>query len=65
MKALIVLLLLSGCASFEGVIMDDEERKACAAETCSVFTWRELQELAIRFFGQGFKAGSKAKKDGI
>lgn len=65
MKALVVLLLLSGCVSFEGVKMDDEERKACAIETCSVYTLRELRELAKRFFLQGFAASSRAVREEI
>ena len=43
MKYLILALMLSGCASFEGVKMDEDERKACAVATCSVWTDKELR----------------------
>jgi len=58
MKYLFVLLL-SGCASFEGVKMDDKERTACAKEGCSVWTDRELNEMAKHFFNLGYQAGKK------
>ena len=57
---LLCFVMLTGCASFQGVAMDDNERKACAVESCSVWTMRELQELAKRFFSQGYQAGKKS-----
>ena len=57
----LVVLLLAGCASFQGVQMDDAERKACAIETCSVWTIKELQELARKFF----LLGRKSQKESI
>ncbi len=60
MKTLLIALVLSGCASFKGVQMDDEERAACAIETCAVFTARELTEMARRFFSEGVKLGRKS-----
>ena len=58
MKPLLILVvLLAGCASIPGVHISDEERKACEASGCTVWTFEELQSLARRFFGEGLKAG--------
>ena len=39
MKYLLAIVILSGCASLpDGVQMTDEERTACAASGCAVFT---------------------------
>ena len=59
MKYLLVLLL-SGCASFAGVQMDDKERAACAVEGCSVWTDKELESMAKHIFNRGYEAGKKS-----
>lgn len=57
MKYLLVVLL-SGCASLPaGVKMSDDERKACEAETCSVWTVQELRKLITKALQQGYAAG--------
>jgi len=60
MKYLILALMLSGCASFEGVKMDEDERKACAVATCSVWTDKELEGMAKHIFNRGYAAGKKS-----
>lgn len=56
MKTLLLFLaLLGGCAI--GIEMTKDEAKACKAETCSVWTIRELSLLARKFYNQGYKAG--------
>jgi PBP1b-binding outer membrane lipoprotein LpoB len=52
-------ILLSGCATMEGVNATKDERRACAAETCSVWTDRELRALIQRAMQEGYKAGAK------
>jgi uncharacterized protein YceK len=61
MKAALIcaVILLSGCASIEGVNATKGERRACAAETCSVWTDRELRALIQRALEEGYKAGAK------
>jgi uncharacterized protein YceK len=61
MKAILLCLAipLSGCATLEGVTATDDERRACAAETCSVWTDRELRALIQRALEEGYKAGAK------
>jgi len=54
-------VVLSGCASLPGgVAMTDDERKACEASGCTVWTQGELEGLARRFFQQGYNAGVKS-----
>lgn len=53
-------VVLSGCASLPGVAMTDDERKACEASGCTVWTQRQLEGLARRFFQQGYNAGVKS-----
>ena len=60
MKYALLVLFLSGCASFEGVQMDERERAACAAEGCSVWTDRELKSMAEHFFKRGYQDGGKS-----
>jgi len=58
--AIVILVLLSGCASLpQGVKMTEKERAACAAESCYVFTPQELDVLAAYWFMRGFAAGKK------
>ena len=48
-KLILICVLLSGCASLPaGVQMSDDERKACEAETCSVWTVQELRKLLTK-----------------
>jgi len=56
----LLVLLLSGCASFAGVQMDDKERAACAVEGCSVWTDKELEGMARQFFNWGYEEGKKS-----
>jgi len=59
--ALLAIVILSGCASLpEGVQMTDEERTACAASGCAVFTEAELRVFAAEFFKRGYLAGRKS-----
>lgn len=54
-------LVLAGCASFPaGLEMSEDEAKACKEQGCTVWTMQELQGLARRFFGEGYKAGVKS-----
>ena len=62
--ALILCVLLAGCASTTGVQIDDKERAACAAEGCTVWTERELLQLARKFFREGWDAAAKAAGKG-
>ncbi len=66
MKALFFLLaLLPGCASFEGVKMNDKEAIACKEHTCSVWTPDELMALIKLSMEKGFEAGRKAARNDI
>jgi len=61
--AIVVVALLSGCASVpEGVQIDDEERVVCAAQGCAVFTLGELQTLSERWYKKGFNAGKNSRE---
>jgi uncharacterized protein YceK len=60
-----VVILLSGCATIEGVNATRDERRACAAETCSVWTDRELRVLIQRAMQEGYKAGAKPAGRGV
>lgn len=56
--ALLVVALLSGCASLPGVQITDDERKVCETQAdCTVWTPQDLQSLVRHFFGQGYQAG--------
>lgn len=59
--ALLAIVLLSGCASLpQGVEMSDEEREACAASGCSVWTVDELKQLVQKAMQHGYLAGRKS-----
>ncbi len=60
MKTALIALLLTGCASFEGVTMTEAEAKACKEQGCTVWTVQELTGMARRFFQEGYKAGVKS-----
>lgn len=60
MKTIIIALLLSGCATLPGVEITDDERKACEALGCTVWTVPELQRLGRKFWGEGYAAGKKS-----
>ena len=54
-------LVLAGCASLPaGVTMTDEERAACAAAGCTVWTDAEIQGLAMEAMRQGFIRGAQS-----
>ena len=68
MKALLLLVLvlvLSGCASLQGVQATADERAACAAETCTVWTPGELRKLIETAMQQGYRAGIKGSRNSI
>ena len=55
------LLLLSGCASLPpGVEMTDDERAACEAQGCTVWTMDELRKLIGMAMRKGYEAGKKS-----
>jgi PBP1b-binding outer membrane lipoprotein LpoB len=59
--AIIAIVLLSGCASLpDGVEMTEEERKACAEQTCTVWTRAELEHLARTMLQRGYQAGRQS-----
>ena len=59
--ALLAIVILAGCASLpEGVQMTEEERTACAAAGCAVFTEAELRGFATEIFKRGYLAGRKS-----
>lgn len=59
--AIVLVLLLSGCATLPaGVQMTDDERAACAAQGCAVFTEQELRGLAQEVYKRGYSAGVKS-----
>ena len=57
MKTMLIVLLLSGCASMPGVVASDDERAACAKSSCTVWTIQELTSLGRKFFSEGVKVG--------
>ena len=62
MKTLLLLsMLLSGCASLPpGVEMTDDERAACEAQGCTVWTMDELRKLIGMAMRKGYEAGKKS-----
>lgn len=58
--AIFCLLLLTGCASMEGVKADPEELEACKQHGCSVWTEYELMELIRQIYKKGYDAGVKS-----
>ena len=59
--AFFAALILTGCASMPaGVEMTEAEVKACKEQGCTVWTYKELEGMARRFFGEGYKAGVKS-----
>jgi len=60
--AIVVVALLTACASLpQGVAMTDEDRAACAAQGCSVWTLEELKKLVGAAMQRGFVEGQKRK----
>ncbi len=58
MKAVALILLLSGCASLPtGIVMTDAERAVCAEKGCSVWTVDELRKLISISIQRGYAAG--------
>ena len=58
---MVVVLVLSGCATLKGVEMTEDERKLCEAEGCTVWTVQELQALVREAMQRGYLAGQKQK----
>lgn len=56
--AAILVLLLAGCAT--GVKMSDAEAEACRAQGCTVWTEAELEQLAHKFFREGYMRGAQS-----
>lgn len=63
MKALLFVLLLSGCAT--GVVMSDEEKAACKKHGCSAWTEFELRQLIGKAFSDGYRRGAAEAGKGI
>lgn len=63
MKTLLLLsALLTGCASLPpGVEMTDDERAACEAQGCTVWTMDELRKLIGMAMRKGYEAGKKSQ----
>lgn len=58
---LILAIVLSGCVSIpKGVEMTEDERQACEAQGCSVWTEAELKDLVQRAMMQGYQQGRKS-----
>lgn len=57
---LVFVAFMAGCATNNGVQMNADEAKACAAETCSVWTERELRALIQKALEEGWKMREKA-----
>lgn len=57
-------LFLSGCATIPGVEISDEERAACKAEGCSVWTRAELEDLVRAAMLKGIEA-ARRQRDSI
>ena len=62
METLLLLsMLLSDCASLpSGVEMTDDERAACEAQGCTVWTMDELRKLIGMAMRKGYEAGKKS-----
>lgn len=56
----IVILTLTGCATLKGVEISDDERAACEADGCTVWTKAELEMLVREAMKQGYLAGRKS-----
>ncbi len=61
--ALYMVLLaavLSGCSAIKGVVITENERRACESIGCTVWTEQELDALARHFFKKGYEVGVKS-----
>jgi len=58
--AILAIVLLSGCANLPGVEITDEERAACEAQGCTVWTRAELQKLVQLAMKRGYEAAKKS-----
>jgi hypothetical protein len=56
----LLLAVLSGCSAVKGVTITEDERKACEASGCTVWTKAELDALVRHFFKKGYEAGVKS-----
>lgn len=64
MKAILILaaVVLAGCANLPaGVQMSDEEKSACEAAGCTVWTRAELEKLVGIAMQRGYQAGRQSK----
>ena len=57
MRTLLVVLMLSGCASMPGVTANKDERAACEKYGCTVWTVQELVSFGRKIFNEGVKVG--------
>ena len=51
---------VSGCSSFEGIIMDEKEKIECRDNGCTVWTLDDLKSLGQKFYQEGYKDGVKS-----
>jgi uncharacterized protein YceK len=58
LSAILIALTLSGCAT--GVKMSDAEAEACRAQGCTAWTDAELEQLASKFFREGYLRGAQS-----
>ena len=56
----VVILTLTGCATLKGVEISDDERAACEAQTCTVWTKVELEMLVREAMKRGYLAGRQS-----
>jgi hypothetical protein len=61
--ATILLSLAVGCASYEGVKMNDDEAKACKEQGCTVWADDELKALYLRGVKDGIKHARGIRED--
>ena len=59
--AILFAFLLTGCATIPGLEISDEERAACAASGCSVWTQAELEDLVRAAMIKGIEAARRQR----
>lgn len=64
---ILVLLgvLLTGCATTNGLQVSDEDAAECAAVGCTPWSERQIEGLAKHFYGLGVRAGIQRQKGSI
>ena len=60
MKVIFIALLLTGCASIKGLEITDDERKACAVQSCTAWTEEQLARVARHFYLDGYKTAQQS-----